>query len=78
MYSLSLDFAAAGFVLEKTPSITGCCAVSPSKKNPRTLSPGKIWVGFPLPALPEPPSGDFKICAQGKSSFLSSTSLSGW
>ena len=62
---------------ENTPNITGCCALSPSRKNPRTVSPGDIFGGFPLPALPEPDSGDFNTCAQGSSSFFNSTSSSG-
>ena len=76
-YSLSFAFAAAGTELENNPSITGCCALSPSRKNPRTVSPGEIFGGFPLPALPEPASGDFNTCAQGNSSFFSSISFSG-
>ena len=74
---MSLDFAAAGTELEKTPSMTGCCATSPSRKNPRTVSPGDIFGGLPLPALPEPASGDFNTCAQGNSSFFNSISSSG-
>ena len=72
------DFSAATVELENKPIITGCCALSPSIKKPNTLSPGRICIGLPRPALPEPPSGDFNTCAQGKSSFFNSTSSSGW
>ena len=65
-------------VLGKTPNITGCCALSPSRKNPSTLSPGDILVGLLLPAAPDPASGDTNTCAQGNSSFFNSISSSGW
>ena len=56
-----------------TPKITGCCASSPSKKNPTTTSPGAIRIGLLLPALPEPAVTGIITVAQGKSSSLSST-----
>ena len=60
-----------------TPKITGCCATSPSRKNPRTVSPGDILIGLLRPALPEPDSGDINTCAQGKSLLGNSTSSAG-
>ena len=38
-----------------TPIITGCCASSPSRKNPITTSPCEILIGFDLPLCPLPP-----------------------
>ena len=61
-YCLSFDSTAAGPELVNTPKITGCCATSPSRKNPRTVSPGDILIGLLLPALPEPDSGDIINC----------------
>ena len=77
VYCLSFEIALAATVLEKSPKMTGCCAVSPSKKKPKTVSPGDILMGLLRPALPEPDSGDINTCAYGNSSFFNSISLSG-
>ena len=58
--------------------MTGNWASSPSKKNPRTVSPGATRIDLARFAFPEPHCGDNKICAQGKSSSLSSTVFWGW
>ena len=46
----------AGSYLELpiTPNITGCCASSPSRKKPTTISLGVTLIGFFVPPFPEP------------------------
>ena len=65
-------------VLPNTPVITGICALSPSRKNPKTVSLGDNLTDLLLFAAPEPSVGDNRTCAQGRSSSGRSTSLYGW
>ena len=60
------------FVLEKAPNITGCCAVSPSRKNPITTSPGLNATDAVKFAPPVPDVEGSIIFAQGKSSSAKS------
>ena len=55
--------------------ITGICALSPSKKNPRTISLGCNWTPVAQFAAPLPAVVGIKHCAQGKSSSGSSAAL---
>ena len=59
-------------VLPKTPRIAGCCALSPSKKNPNTTSPGASFVEVALFPAPEPSVTPSNAIAQGRSSSGSS------
>ena len=58
--------------------IIGSCASSPSRKNPKTVSPGDTLRDLPRLALPEPAWGDSSTCAQGRSLFGNSVSFGGW
>ena len=64
-------------VLPKHPIITGVCALSVSKKNPKTTSPGDTFTLVTLFDAPVPEVVGSKHCAQGKSSSGSSVSK-GW
>ena len=61
-------------VLPKTPIMQGSCALSPSKKNPNTVSACSILGVFALLQAPDPSVTPRRTCAQGRSSFGNSSS----
>ena len=61
-------------VLPKTPEITGIWALSPSRKNPNTISPGLILWFVAIFEAPLPSVVERRIWAHGSSSFGSSPS----
>jgi len=64
-------------VLPNTPKMTGTCPLSPSRKNPKTLSPGAILADVALLAAPDPSVTPSKAIAQGRSSSFNSAVLYG-
>ena len=61
-------------VLPKTPRMQGNCALSPSKKNPSTVSACSILGVFALLQAPDPSVTPRRTCAQGRSSLGNSSS----
>ena len=57
--------------------MTGTCPLSPSRKNPITVSPGAILIDVALLPAPEPSVAPSMTIAQGKSSFFKSVVLYG-
>ena len=60
------------------PIITGCCALSPSKKNPKTKHPCVKFAFWDDPLPPPPAVTGYITVAHGRSSSVSSDGTAVW